>query len=144
MKKIVVLQGVGEIGKSTTIGIVRDLFVGEGWEEVEYIRGNKNTKDFAVIVEYNSMKLGICTWGDNVVQLELCLPEFCKGGCKFIVCAMRTRGGTVHYVEKFAKENGYVLFPIKKSREAIQVNYDKENRKVVAEIFKLIKEAVSK
>ncbi|HET7832342.1 MAG TPA: hypothetical protein VFK88_05205 [Gallionella sp.] len=144
MNKIIALQGVGESGKTTTIGLLRDLFLGKNWKELRYVRGCQSTKDFAVILQAGKLKVGICTWGDNVKQLDLCLPKFRKEKCEFIVCAMRTRGGTVEYVEDFAKADGTVLERIHKDRTPDLAGQARENREVARQISQLIEKEISK
>jgi hypothetical protein len=142
-KTIIVLQGVGNAGKSTTIGMLLDLLIQVGWEEVEYLRGQRGNVNFAVILKHGKTKMGICTWGDNIAQLNPYLPRFSQEQCKLIVCAMRTRGGTVEYVESFAKTNGFVLDRIPKNRTDDPANYKKENCKVAKQINQLIEKEIS-
>lgn len=105
-KTIIALQGRSGTGKTTTLRML-----------IEKVKKTYNTtikeichdaqKDLYAIAEINGKKVGITTRGDT----EWCLKiDFEKmGNCQLYVCACRTKGDTVKFIEKQA-ENGLLVY----------------------------------
>jgi hypothetical protein len=106
-KSIVALQGKGDTGKTTTIGILHDKLLKKGFKRENYVEGGQRRKgrrrEFHAIFMVNGKKVGIASVGDLRKHIEPRLREFGKEGCSIIVCACHTRGGTVEVIEEFAR-----------------------------------------
>lgn len=98
MNKIIVLYGAASIGKSTVLRLVHSelKMMSSGWIDGMQKKG-VDLRDVFII---KGRKVGIETEGDPGGRLEKSLSEFRREGCEIIVCASRTRGGTVEIVER--------------------------------------------
>ena len=94
-KKIIALQGASNTGKSCTLKLLIDI-ISNNQHCVSVLFTGKN--DMIVVAEINGKKLGITTYGDTREELE---NDFKKIGiCDLYVCASRSKGGTVDFLEK--------------------------------------------
>jgi hypothetical protein len=95
-KKVIALRGRANVGKSQTIkevyGLLRSKYqCGVEWE--------KNTRtDVRAVLIIDGVRIGIESQGDPRGRLADSLSLFARIGCRVIVCATRTRGGTVDAV----------------------------------------------
>lgn len=95
--KVIVLQGLANSGKTTTLNTLIGLF-----PKAKKHDSNRLSKDTRVTVELNGKQIGIITAGDNVGELEHGFSALQE--CEIYVCAARTKGGTVDYLENKFKE----------------------------------------
>ena len=138
MKKLIAVRGVAERGKSSSIKMVyqmlktaypraeiRELFVGV---------------DITVVITVNGVKVGIESQGDPNSRLKESLNLFVKIGCEVIICATRTRGMTVNWVEE--KQPPYdIIWKAQKAAATIDsqdVANSQMAKEIVAEAEKVI------
>lgn len=141
MKKLIGLYGTSNVGKSQTIKLVykklHEKFQGiifhEDFEQITHENG-----DISVIVIINGKIIGIESQGDPNSRIFFSLPIFAKLKCDIILCATRTRGGTVIEVEKL--NNEYEIIWIKKNWEQEKAKHEIENEKIATDILKIITE----
>lgn len=106
-ERVVVLQGKGSTGKTSTLNCLVEKLESEGKKLQEILI---REEDRNVILDYHNKRIGVTTLGDDVSSLKraFCWMEEC-GGCDLYVCASRTSGETCKYIrEQFAK--GVVLW----------------------------------
>ncbi|MFY9085393.1 hypothetical protein [Aliarcobacter cryaerophilus] len=101
---IFVLRGRARIGKTTTIKKVRELLLQKsGVKEYKVEFEILNRVDIRVVLDINGVLVGIETQGDPSSRLEESIELFIKAKCKIIVCASRTSGMTVDWINKYSK-----------------------------------------
>jgi hypothetical protein len=119
VKKIIVVTGVSDRGKSETINEAYDILRSKypGAEVKELFRRRKNTRDIKVLITINGVKIGIESQGDpkSTVRLFVSLPEFVDMGCEVIVCAAHENSITMGEVNKYAGEYQIVPLPHEKN-----------------------------
>lgn len=105
-RTIIALQGKSGTGKTTTLGmLIKKVKKIYNTTIKETYRDGQ--RDLYAIVEINGKKVGITTRGDTEECLEIDFEKM--GNCQLYVCACRTKGGTVEFVEKQAK-NGLLIY----------------------------------
>lgn len=139
MKTLIALYGTGNTGKSVTLKKVYALL------KAKYpnapVRHEIIDHDVRAIIDIKGLKLGIESQGDPNSRLFESLPLFVREQCVIIICATRTRGGTVHAVEKLGSQ-----FDIRwrsKLREPHTARHEQSNKAASLDIFKEIKTLIS-
>ena len=128
MKKIIVLIGKADSGKTATLRRLIYELAGENRENLQDLQeGHRyptfisqrnidklatHKGDICVKVEYEDITIGISSAGDSVWQIESKF-ELLKE-CDVFICASRAGGGTSEYIEKLAAK--YSLTAIYKVR----------------------------
>ena len=80
----------------------------------------------------NGIKIGVCTPGDNQIEIKENIKFFTENECEIIVTATRTKGSSVDEIEVFKNEHNAELVWIEK-----EDNPDL-NKLVAADIFRRI------
>jgi hypothetical protein len=105
MKRIIALQGRGDSGKSTTIGILHDLLLSGGYTQVPGAF-TPHGKDFIDVLTDGKRKIGITSSGDTYDLVHDRLQELITAGCQVCICACRTADrippGTIAAVNSFS------------------------------------------
>jgi hypothetical protein len=145
MKTLIAVSGVGNRGKTTSINkayklLSQEYKVAVLQEKINHI-GSRGGKDIAVILNINNVKIGITSIGDTPTALLPLLNTFTNEGCKIIICATRSDGGTVNAVNTFSKK--YEIQWIEKSGVQDETKQEEDNKKTAKMIFELIKQALS-
>ena len=113
-KTIFALRGVASVGKSQTLLEVYNLIITKFPKaKCEFL---KLGKDVRVIIIIGTIKIGIESQGDPNSRSFKSIPLFIKNGCSIIICASRTRGGTVKLIKNQSppfKINWYEKLKIK-------------------------------
>lgn len=100
MKKVIVLRGVNNSGKTTTLNMVIDLLLQRGLPEKEM-----PVVDERIAIGYNGKLIVVATYGDGLEHINDNL-EFLKYYCDHVdvfITATWSYGETVEAMEKFAK-----------------------------------------
>ena len=97
-KRIITLQGKSDTGKTETLKILIDklskIYPVTIFKKIH----DKKSEDLVVEVELKDKKLGITTRGDSRYYLE---RDFRKlGDCDLYVCASRTKGATIDFLDE--------------------------------------------
>lgn len=121
MKNIFCLRGIWNVGKTATIIEVARMLLNNGYElseehfiDHELLKNKEGHFDFRVILKCSndhSVLVGIESKGDpdsRSQRLRKSLDIFRKCGCRVIICATRTSGMTVDWVEDMRK-HGYEI-----------------------------------
>lgn len=89
MKTIIALRGKGNSGKTTTIRILHDLLLTNGYTQV---RSNFriDSGDFIAIFKKKNKLVGVTSSGDTYDLVHDRLQEMVDEDCKICVCACRT------------------------------------------------------
>ncbi len=133
MKKIIALSGRSNTGKTQTLKLLMhklDEF-GECIERNE----NENTDRNRTYL-YRGIKISICTGGDTDFIIESNIKYFEQTNCDIAITAVRTKGRTRTFLNKFADKNNLKVKYINKTIDGI--NADKINQKQVEELFEII------
>ena len=100
--RIIVLQGMPNTGKTSTIWLVRDLLSppnNNGISTNFIIYGNQQRMyldDFEdIIINYKSLKIGVYSAGDYSNNLASAVREFARLRCDVLVCALSTNNAKV-------------------------------------------------
>jgi hypothetical protein len=136
-KKIIGLFGAARVGKSTTINKVYEILTLK-YDYREIGQSLLKFKDIRVVIVINGIKIGIESQGDPNSRLKESLDIFVKVGCDIIVCATRTSGMTVGWVE--AKKPLYNVEWKEKKPDVTQQEISNLNmaNEIVAEIEKYL------
>jgi len=89
MKRIIALRGKGNSGKTTTIRILHDLLMTNGYTEVQS-NFRINSGDFTTIFNKKNSLIGITSSGDTYDLVHDQLQGMVDKDCKICVCACRT------------------------------------------------------
>lgn len=101
MKTILVLQGIGGSGKTTTITILWKKLKRLGF--ISIYPKFKSNNDFVDILIYKRIIIGITTQGDNYSIIKKKLRIMKKYNCDIMICACRTYGSTIDAIMEYKK-----------------------------------------
>lgn len=89
MNTIIALRGRGNSGKSTTIRLLYDLLLQNGYQ---IISSNLNTVggDFVAVFSKNGKTIGVTSSGDTYDLVHDRLDELVNSNCNICLCACRT------------------------------------------------------
>lgn len=105
MNKIVALQGKAHSGKTTTITLLPDILLQNGYSRLPGAYKRRG-KDFLDIFVKGTKKVGVTSSGDTYDLVHARLTELVRQGCVICVCACRTADrkppGTIAAVNSFS------------------------------------------
>lgn len=101
MNHIVALKGKGNSGKTETIKMVFTLLKNK-YPKASVNLLKCNTKDVKVIMLINGHTVGIESQGDPNSRLQQSLIDFNNAKCDIIICATRSSGMTVNFVNSYS------------------------------------------
>jgi len=104
MSTMIILQGVSNAGKTTTLRKLAKLLI-EKYPNFELIEGTLEEYDFIIKIEANNKIIGIISMGDNsdlINKLKLIYDKY--GIIDLFYGASRTKGETVKIINNLAKE----------------------------------------
>lgn len=104
MSHFVALKGRGSSGKTETIKLVFQLLQARYSNAVVDLLIS-NTIDIKATMVINGNKVGIESQGDPNSRLKQSLADFVDVECSIIICATRTRGKTVVWVNNYSSGN---------------------------------------
>jgi hypothetical protein len=134
MKTIIALKGPSNTGKSATLVKVYEYL------KARYpnapIQHELTNHDIRALMEIKGQALGIESQGDPGGRLFESLRLFVREKCVIIVCATRTRGGTVQAVEQLASQ--FAIKWIDKPRELNATQHERTNNAFALDIMKQI------
>ena len=144
MKTIIAIKGKSKTGKSTTLKkVYKQLKAKYPSAHITHEKITVGiTDDVRVIMEVNGQKIGIESLGDYPGDLNDSLDLFIREQCVIIVCATRTKCGTVDAVERLKAEFQFHIswkdkFPELDSVKQEQISNDLASE-IVSEIEKII------
>ncbi len=99
---MLIISGVADSGKSTTLRLAFDKFLywavkSKSGVKVEYLYITE--KDVAAVIKFEEISVGIVSRGDTGKQVNKGLNFFKKHKCKIVVCATRTSGSSLMAAE---------------------------------------------
>jgi len=104
MSTMIILQGVSNAGKTTTLRKLAKLLI-EEYPNYEIIEGTVEEYDFIIKIEANNKIIGIVSMGDDsglINKLKL-IYDKC-GTIDLFYGASRTKGETVRIINNLAKD----------------------------------------
>jgi hypothetical protein len=136
-RTVVVLQGRGNSGKTTTIGLVWKLL--KACQGVVVVRNRRQGLGFReirrAILEVDGVRVGFMSKSEPAWYLEECLRALIEDHCAVIVCATRSYGGSVECIEEL-RELGWRIRWVRKNRNPEE---DTERAEaVVAEVLSAV------
>lgn len=132
-KKMIVLFGRGNIGKTSTLCLLQDLLCGNPL--------GTQKRDCRKVIEYRNRKVAIASWGDNGDEARRNVEFFKSHEYDIAVTAARTRGATQEIISQYANEAALEVQYIKKSyHEGDQTEL---NRHCAKDIQKAIDEYIN-
>lgn len=141
MRKIVVLKGVPNTGKTSTLRKLA-LCIKEKYKKpYKVIEGKLNHGDFIVIFETNNKQIAIVSMGDSKKLAKKLEKVFENNNIDMIYCASRSRGITIKIVKEIAKK--HQLDIIFTSTYINKANKDELNKIRAKELFNIIEENFS-
>lgn len=133
--KIIALQGRGDSGKTTTIKMLPDILIANGFKQVP----NKNKNyggDFLDIFVNGNKKVGITSSGDTFDLVNNRLTDLVKEKCDVCICACRTSDrkppGTIAATKNFS---GYTTEYVAKSYANVTSGQLKANQNDSQRLF---------
>lgn len=136
---IFALRGKSHIGKSTVIRHAYDILSNDSCAAVVKFEPLGKV-DFVAILVMSGQRVGFISQGDYGPLVEEHLSNIQKTACSIIVCATRTRGGTVKVISR--------LDPPYQIKTLDQIQFepsarDSGNHKMASQIIKLVKTALN-
>ncbi|MDE6505327.1 MAG: hypothetical protein K2L42_05585 [Clostridia bacterium] len=107
--KIIALYGRGGCGKTTTLKLLYDVMLKNGFTLLE--GKNMEGADFSAVLEKDGRRIGLTTYGDNAACLQKPFELFKKYNCEIAVSAgrlKRTKNGSVLFLEKEAVNSAVI------------------------------------
>lgn len=105
MSKIFALKGKGNSGKTETINQVF-LILQNKYSTAQATHFKPNLKDVEAIIDIplngKIIKVGIESQGDPNSRLNTSLIDFVSSNCDIIICATRSSGMTVNWVNNYS------------------------------------------
>ncbi len=133
-KTIYSIVGVANTGKTSIVkgvyALTRKRFPNILFKEIN----SKN--DITIILDIGGIRIGIESQGDPNSRLEKSLSTFSNENCDVILCASRTRGMTVDWINSY--KNEYEIIRVNQSRLLNKNDWEENNEKVIQELFKLV------
>ena len=139
MNTIIAVKGVANRGKTASIKKVFELLK-SAYPRAEIQRISIGI-DIAIIITIEGIKVGIESQGDPNSRLFVSLDHFVKVGCKVIVCATRTYGGTVAAVNALSGQYSIKWFD-KQNEPAVDLQ-NAANDNMATEILHTIQSALA-
>lgn len=99
--EVIALHGAASVGKTTTLNIVYQLLLFQGYRQVPGRFQDLDNNDFLDVVEIDGVLVGIITQGDYVLALRKYLAYFQSLGCIKAVCACTAKPGTEREVRVY-------------------------------------------
>ena len=141
MARIIVIRGVKDCGK-TTAGRMAYNTVLPTARIVVKKSDQTYGEVFGAVLNINGVIVGFISQGDNAAILERHFRELLRiWDCEVIVCASRSRGGTVEYLEGL-EQQGHTVEWIEKERVAA-IRYDEANRETADEVVEALNRTVA-
>lgn len=101
MKKVYVLYGKRDCGKTESLKMLIDILIADGYKVVDYKK--YGTDDvWATLIDDDGTKIGITSCGDSQDILETVFENFTD--CERIVCAARSDGKTHDAIKSLTSE----------------------------------------
>ena len=93
--KIIVLQGIPNVGKTSTLNLVWDTLTNNGGTSTnrQLLGGDPN--DFSDVVILNNQMIGFFTMGDYSNDLSNAVYDYSAQGCNLLICALSTNNAKV-------------------------------------------------
>jgi hypothetical protein len=89
--EIIVLEGLPDTGKSTTIGLVHSLLLKNGGTSTNKQPLGGDPKDFSdIVINYKKLKIVIFTMGDNSTAISQAIQNYQNQNCDFFICSLST------------------------------------------------------
>lgn len=89
--RILVLQGMPDTGKTSTLNLVYDMLVQNGGVSTNrQVIGNPAQNDFSDIVQWNNQRIAFFTMGDYSTYLANAIYDYHNRNCDVLVCALST------------------------------------------------------
>jgi len=101
MGRIIALSGRGNSGKSTTIKMLPDTLIANGYSQVPGMLKNYGGDIMDVFIK-GKVKVGITSSGDTYDLVNNRLQDLVKIDCDVCICACRTWGGTHYAINSIA------------------------------------------
>lgn len=149
VKTVFALKGIGETGKTTTIGKLYELLLNkcpdvkieledpEDWRTKDEPKG-----DLQVVLVIGKIKIGIVSEGDPQSDMEEKLEQCVNLKCDLIICACRTRGDTKEAVEELEISGFEVRFIPKEKGGETELEQNVENEKAAEALFKEVQKLI--
>lgn len=90
--RIIVLEGLSNKGKTTTINLIYDIILYHGGNPTDKQQiGNPIFKDFKdIVTDYKDKKIAFFSMGDNSNELVNAINTYNKEKCDLLICALST------------------------------------------------------
>ncbi|HID82787.1 MAG TPA: hypothetical protein EYH06_07515 [Chromatiales bacterium] len=103
MSDIIALKGRGNSGKTQTIkAVFKNLKIKYPSAKITILE--PNTTEIKIIIDINGIKVGLESQGDPNSRLKQSLSDFSNAKCDIIICATRTSGMTVQWVNSYSSQ----------------------------------------
>lgn len=66
-------------------------------------------KDFIIAFEIDNKKVGVITYGDNIISLDDSFYELEQLNCDVIICACHPHGKTIEFLKEITKDGNLII-----------------------------------
>lgn len=116
MASIFALQGLGSSGKTSTLIELLNLITAK-YPRATVQAFHGGTRDVKVIIfPVNGLKVGIESRGDPNSRLLQSLADFRNANCDIVICACRTSGMTVQWINAMSPPDNVQFIPQRRSQ----------------------------
>ena len=130
MAKIIIIVGIGNSGKTTSIRTLYKKLGGLIPPKTKEIGNDSN------ILEYNGKKIGFASMGDFEEVFRINIEILLTKGCDVIIVACRSKGATQKVI--IDQYNAHEVYCIWKPHTEDKSLQDKINKYTQDQIFKLL------
>lgn len=89
--EIIVLEGLSNTGKTTTIGLLYQILLNNGGTPTNKQQLGGDPNDFSdIVINYKNLKIAIFTMGDNSNAISQAIVNYNNLNCDFFVCSLST------------------------------------------------------
>lgn len=100
MGRIIALKGRGNSGKTTTINLLPNILLANGYIKVAGMYQNHD-RDFLDVFENGKQRVGVTSSRDTFDLVHDRLTDLVNAGCDVCICACRTSGGILTAIYNF-------------------------------------------
>ncbi len=101
-KKVFILYGAANKGKSTTFNMLFNQICRKFSENLVFFRRFGNGLDFVAVFDNGEKRIGLYSAGDGEEEVSRNLYELYEQGCDFVLGTSRTRGGSCAAINRYA------------------------------------------
>ena len=134
--EIIVLEGLPNRGKTTTIGLLYQMLIKNGGISTNKQPLGWDPNDFSdIVINYKNLKIAIFTMGDNSNAISQAILQYDNLSCDFFICSLSTGTAKVRANKRI---NQYRNRRIPKTVSSSNITESQANNNDANQLFLLI------